>query len=216
MEAVRASFCYANFLMTTTIEIYSDFICPWCYIGLERLTRLEKEREVRLHWNPYLLRPDIPAGGVPLSAIMPPEILARAEATIVEITSAAGLPLNRPALVPNTHLAHEIGFLADAKGLGDAYHRATLRANFAQARNVGDPKVLAEIGEELGMDRDEIIEALHTGRYRAEVDRAVDHALELGIRSVPGFVFASGSGFSGAQPYEVFLRAVDAESQVQI
>ena len=198
--------------MSTTIEIYSDFICPWCYIGLDRLTRLEKECTVRLHWNPYLLRPDIPAGGVPLSAILPPHILARAEATIREITRAADLPLNRPTLVPNTHQAHEIGLLANAQGFGDAYHRAALRANFAQARNVGDPQVLAAIGEEIGMNRDEILEALHTGRYRAEIDRAIAHAHQLGIRGVPSFFFPSGKGFSGAQPYEVFLDAVQSES----
>lgn len=199
-------------IMPTTIEVYSDFICPWCYIGLDRLTRLAKERSVRLRWNPYLLRPDIPADGVPLSAILPPEILGRAEAAVREATRAAGLPLNRPALVPNTRHAHEIGLLAEAKGLDDAYHRATFSAYFAQARNIGDAEVLAEIGEEVGMARDEILETLHTGRYRAEVDRAATDAFERGIRSVPTFIFASGKRFSGAQPYDEFLRAVDAVS----
>lgn len=196
--------------MSKTIEIYADFICPWCYISLERLIRLAKERPVRLHWNPYLLRPDIPAAGVPLSAILPPDRLERAEAAVREATQAAGLPLNRPALVPSTRQAHEIGFLAEAKGLGDEYHQATFRAYFAQARNIGDPEVLAGIGEELGMARDEILEVLHTGRYRDEVDRATDNAFERGIHSVPTFIFGSGKGFSGALPYDAFLRAVDA------
>ncbi len=199
--------------MPTTIEIYADFICPWCYIGLGRLTRLEKERPVRLHWNPYLLRPDTPEGGVPLASILPPERLERAEAAVREATQAAGLPLNRPALVPNTRQAHEIGFLAEAKGLDDAYHRAVFTAYFAQARDIGDPKVLAEIGAEVGMPRDEVLDTLHTGRYRAEVERATSDAFERGIRSVPNFIFASGKGFSGAQPYAVFLHAVDAASQ---
>jgi predicted DsbA family dithiol-disulfide isomerase len=196
--------------MPTTIEIYADFICPWCYISLARLTRLAKERSVRLHWNPYLLRPDTLAGGVPLTSILPPERLERAEAAVREATQAAGLPLNRPALVPNTRQAHEIGFLAEAKGQGDAYHQATLRAYFAQARNIGDAEVLAEIGGEVGMARDEILEVLHTGRYRAEIDRATADAFERGIRSVPNFIFASGKRFSGALPYDEFLRAVDA------
>jgi predicted DsbA family dithiol-disulfide isomerase len=196
--------------MPTTIEIYADFICPWCYIGLGRLTRLEKERPVRLHWNPYLLRPDTPAGGVPLTSILPPERLERAEAAVREATQAAGLPLNRPALVPNTRQAHEIGFLAEAKGLDDAYHRAVFSAYFAQARNIGDAEVLAQIGEEVGMARDEILEVLHTGRYRSEVDHATTDAFERGIRSVPNFIFSSGKAFSGALPYEAFLSAVDA------
>lgn len=196
--------------MPMTIEIYADFICPWCYISLDRLARLAKERSVRLHWNPYLLRPDIPAEGVPLTSILPPERLERAEAAIREVTQAAGLPLNRPDLVPNTRQAHEIGMLAEAKGLDDIYHKATLRAYFAQARNIGDAEVLAEIGEEVGMNRDEILETLQTGRYRAEIDRFTAEAFERGIRSVPNFIFASGKRFSGAQPYEEFLRAVDA------
>lgn len=196
--------------MPTTIEIYADFICPWCYISLDRLTRLAKERSVRLHWNPYLLRPNIPPGGVPLTSILPPDRLERAETAIREATQAAGLPLNRPALVPNTRQAHEIGLLAEAQGLDDAYHQAALRAYFAQARNIGDAEVLAEIGEEVGMARDEILEALHTGRYRAEIDSATTDAFERGIRSVPNFIFATGRRFSGALPYEAFLSAVDA------
>jgi predicted DsbA family dithiol-disulfide isomerase len=203
--------------MPTTIEIYADFICPWCYIGLERLTRLAKERSVRLHWNPYLLRPDTPEAGVPLTSILPPDRLERAEAAVREATQAAGLPLNRPELVPNTRHAHEIGFLAEDKGLNDAYHQAVLKAYFAQARNIGDAEVLAEIGEEVGMARDEVLDTLHTGRYRADVDRATTESFERGIRSVPNFIFPSGKGFSGAQPYGVFLNAVDAaESKAKI
>jgi predicted DsbA family dithiol-disulfide isomerase len=198
--------------MPMTIEIYADFICPWCYISLDRLGRLAKERSLKLHWNPYLLRPDIPAEGVPLTSILPPERLERAEAAIRELTQAVGLPLNRPALVPNTRQAHEIGMLAEANGMDDAYHQATLRAYFAQARNIGDAKVLAEIGEEVGMDHDEILETLHSGQYRAEIDRMTSDAFERGIRSVPNFIFGSGKRFSGAQPYDQFLIAVDAAS----
>jgi predicted DsbA family dithiol-disulfide isomerase len=197
-------------LMPMTIEIYADFICPWCYISLDRLGRLAKERSILVHWNPYLLRPDIAAEGIPLNSILPPERLARAEAAIRELTQAAGLPLNRPALVPNTRHAHEVGKLAEANGLDDAYHQATLRAYFAQARNIGEAEVIAEIGKEVGMDRDEILETLHSGRYRAEIDRFTADAFERGIRSVPNFIFGSGKRFSGALPYEEFLSAVDA------
>jgi predicted DsbA family dithiol-disulfide isomerase len=196
--------------MPMTIEIYADFICPWCYISLDRLGRLVKERSVMLHWNPYLLRPDIPEEGVPLTSILPPERLERAETAIREVIETAGLPLNRPALVPNTRQAHEVGMLAEANGLDDAYHQATLRAYFAQARNIGDAEVLADIGEEVGMDRDEILKTLRSERYRAEIDRVTPDAFERGIRSVPNFIFGSGKRFSGAQPYDVFLMAMDA------
>jgi predicted DsbA family dithiol-disulfide isomerase len=199
--------------MPTDLEIYADFICPWCYIGLERLNRLEKERSVSFHWKAYLLRPDIPSGGVPLSAILSPERLQEAEATVREETRAAGLPLNRPPLVPNTHQAHEVALLADERGVGDAYHRAVFNAYFGQAQNIGDPEVLAAIGETVGMDRVEILDALRTGRYRDAVDRADRDGHERGVRGVPTFVFPSGMGFSGARPYEYFVEALDASVQ---
>lgn len=196
-------------LMPMTIEIYADFICPWCYISLERLGRLAKERPVRFHWNPYLLRPDIPEQGVPLSSILPPGRLERAEAAIREVTQAAGLPLNRPDIMPNTRQAHEIGMLAEASGLDDAYHQATLKAYFALARDIGNADVLVQIGIEVGLDKEQIIETLHSGKYRTEIDRLTNKSFARGIRSVPNFIFQSGKRFSGAQPYEEFLRAVD-------
>jgi predicted DsbA family dithiol-disulfide isomerase len=199
-----------EFLMPVTIEIYADFICPWCYVSLERLNRLVKERSVLLHWNPYILRPDIPEEGVPLTSILPPERLERAEAAVREVAQAAGLPLNRPPLIPNTRQAHEIGMLAEVKGLDDIFHQAMLRAYFAQARNIGDANVIAEVGEDIGLNRDEILETLNSGTYRAEIDRVTAVAFEGGIRSVPNFIFASGKRFSGAQPYDAFLKAVDA------
>jgi predicted DsbA family dithiol-disulfide isomerase len=198
--------------MPTTIEIYADFTCPWCYIGLDRLNRLAKERSVLLHWNPYLLRPDIPEGGIPLTSILPPARLERAEAAVREAAQAVGLTLNRPALVPNTRQAHEVGALAETKGLNDAYHQATLRAYFEQARNIGDAEVLVEIGEEVGMARDEILETLRSERYRAEIERATNESFQQGIRSVPNFIFSTGKRFSGALPYDAFLSAVDAGS----
>jgi predicted DsbA family dithiol-disulfide isomerase len=202
--------------MHTTIEIYADFTCPWCYIGLGRLARLEKECSVRLSWKPYLLRPDIPEDGIQLDSVLPPERLERTEAAVREATRAAGLPLNRPSLIPNTRRAHEIGFLAESKNLDDVYHRAVFSAYFVQARNIGDADVLAEIGEEVGITRDEILETLRTGRYRAQVNRETDEAFGQGIRSVPNFIFSSGKRFSGALPYDAFLHAIEALSPAQV
>lgn len=149
--------------MPATVEVYADFICPWCYIGLDRLNRLVKERAVLLHWNPYLLRPDIPPGGVPLTSVLPPERLERAEAAVREAAQAAGLPLNRPDMVPNSRKAHEIGLLAETRGFGDAYHRAVFNAYFAQARNIGDEEVLADLAEYAGLVRKEVLEVLSSG-----------------------------------------------------
>lgn len=145
-----------------------------------------------------------------MSAILPPQYLERAEATIREATRAANLPLNRPELVPNTHLAHEAGLFADEHGQGDAFHQATLRAYFGEARDVGKPEVLADIGQALGLDRQALLNALESGRYVAEVDHQIRQAQRQGVSSVPSFVFDQRVGFAGAQPYELFQRAMDA------
>ena len=198
---------------STFLEIYADFICPWSYIGLDRVARLARERDVELRWHPYLLRPDIPATGMPVSSSLPPDRLERAETAVREAVKAAGLPWNRPDRVPNTRHAHELGMLAETKGLSDPYYRAIFRAYFAEGQDIGDTQVLLDIGERLGMDRGEMQEAIRTGCYRAEIEMATDAAFAKGIRSVPNYVFASGKGFSGAQPYEIFLRFLDVANR---
>lgn len=147
-------------------------------------------------------------GGVPLSALLPPEYIEQAEARLRQATDAAGLPLNRPPLVPNTHLAHEAGIFAEEHGKGDAFHQAALRAYFGHARDIGDPRVLAAVGSEVGLDAEALREALDSGRYREVVDEELGRTRELGIQSVPSFVFDGKVGFAGAQSYEVFERAI--------
>lgn len=163
-----------------------------------------------LHWQPFQLRPDVPPGGVPLTALLPPQYLERAEASLLAATRAANLPLNRPPLVPNTHLAHEAGAFARAHGQGDAFHRAALRAYFGNAQDIGRPEVLAAIGASVGLDGQALEQALREGRYRDEVDRKLAQVRQLGVTAVPTFVFGPGMALSGAQPYDVFERAMAA------
>lgn len=152
----------------------------------------------------------MPVGGVPLSELLPPQYLQQAEAHLKAATTAANLPLNRPPLVPNTHLAHEAGAFATEHGRGDAFHRATLRAYFGQAQDIGKPEVLAAIGAKVGLDAQALEEALRSGVYRAAVDRELSLGRDFGVTAVPTFLFGPGLAFSGAQPYEVFQRAMAA------
>lgn len=163
-----------------------------------------------LQWHPFQLRPDVPEGGVPLSALLPPQYLQAAEAHLEAATKAANLPLNRPPLVPNTHLAHEAAAFAAAHGQGDAFHRATLRAYFAEARDIGSRDVLGAIGGSVGLDARALEQSLQEGTYREAVDRDLAEVHRSGVSAVPTFVFAPGTALSGAQPYEIFQRAMAA------
>lgn len=161
-----------------------------------------------LRWHPFQLRPGLPAEGVPLSAIIPPEYLAEAETRIGQATRQAGLPFNRHPLVPNTHLAHEASAFARDHGQDDAFHRAVLRAYFANATWIGGVEELVAIGVGLGLDEADLREALETGRYRESVDVEMAWSHHEGITAVPAFVFGEAGMLSGAQPYEVFQRAM--------
>lgn len=169
-----------------------------------------------LHWQPFQLRPETPPGGMPLSAMLPRQYLERADASLQAATRAANLPLNRPLsgpndpLVPNTHLAHEAGAFAEEHGKGDAFHRATLRAYFGAAQDIGRPEVLVAIGESVGLDAEALSRALADGTYREAVDRELAMVQEFGITGVPTFLFGPGLAFSGAHPYDVFQRAMAA------
>lgn len=161
-------------------------------------------------WKPFQLRPDTPIGGVLLSEMLPPEYLERAEAQVQAAAREAGLPLNRYGRVPNTHLAHEAGAFATAHGHGDAFHQAALRANFAEAKDVGDLEVLAQIGASVGLDAQALRSALESGSYREAVDRELAEAREQGISGVPAFVFGGKYLVTGAQPYEYLERVMAA------
>lgn len=161
-----------------------------------------------LRWHPFQLRPGLPPEGVPLSAILPPEYLAQAEARIRQATHEAGLPLDRHPRVPNTHLAHEAAAFAEAQGLGDAFHRAVLRAYFAEATWIGGVDELVAIGARVGLDPARLREALATGTYREQVDAEIEESQLQGITAVPAFVFGEHGMLAGAQPYEVFQRAM--------
>lgn len=152
----------------------------------------------------------MPEGGVPLASLLPPQYLQQAEAHLRAATEAANLPLNRPPLVPNTHLAHEAAAYAAEHGQGDAFHRATLRAYFADARDIGQPEVLVAIGTGLGLDAEALRRALQERTYRERVYGELAQVRQFGVTAVPTFVFGPGLALSGAQPYEVFERAMAA------
>lgn len=191
------------------LHVFSDFACPWCYVGTERLDKLTADYDVTLHWHPFLLRADTPEMGMHMSEIFPPGELAEKQRYLLQVVEEAGLPYKAPEWFPNTRLAHEAACFAEAHGQGDAFHRAVLHAYHAENKDIGDAAVLVEIAEGLGLDAKALAEALAEGKYRDEVLWAIDQARQMGVRSVPTFVFGTGAAFAGAQPYEVFKQVVE-------
>lgn len=191
------------------LHVFADFVCPWCYIATERLDRLAQAYDMKISWHPFLLRAETPPEGLPLSAIFPPGELEDKVAYVAQAVERTGLPFQQPQHMPNTLLAHEAAYAAQVAGVGEAFHRAVLTGYFAEGYDIGDPETLAAIGESVGLDGGLILRALEAGTYREAVLQAIRGAHELGVNSVPTFIFGTGAAFAGAQPYEVFQQVIE-------
>jgi len=202
------------------LDIVSDAICPWCYIGKRQLERalamLEPEGlRFSVHWNPFQLNPDMPKEGRDRAAYRALKFGSAEKARELDerVTGAAanvGLAF-RPDLMlrtPNTLDAHRLIWLAGREGVQDATMEAVFAAYFTQGRDIGDRDVLADCAVEAGMDRAQVA-AFLAGEVAAQEMLAADQsARAAGVNGVPSF-FLDGYGlYSGAMPAETMAEAL--------
>ena len=206
-----------------TIDIVSDVVCPWCYVGKRRLEAaldLLAAREPALrpvvNWHPFQLNPDLPAEGVDRRAYLEAKFGGAAGAAQVydrvrAAGAAAGIAFafERIARQPNTLDAHRLIAWAQARGGGEAMVERLFRAYFVDGRYVGDREVLAALAGEAGQDEGAARAHLASG-LGAEAVAAMDRrARKLGIEGVPFFIFNQRVALSGAQEPGTLLAAID-------
>ena len=191
------------------ITAYSDYVCPWCYIGLQRIERLEREFPVDVEWRPFELHPETPRGGADLRGRFGGSPGAAALArNIVTLAGESGLELRMPAIIANSHLALEAAEFARAAGGFGAYHRALFHAYFEDGRDIGDADVLCDLARSCGVDDAGLLAALVDGRYAAEIDRITAGAREDGVVSTPTYIYEGGFRLVGGQDYNVFSSVI--------
>lgn len=198
-----------------TIDIISDFVCPWCYIGKRHLDALRAEAEIEMHWHPCFLNPDVPPGGVDRAAMMVAKFgsverareLGRA---VEDAARQAGLFLDLGVVkrVPNTADAHRLMRWAAGQGVADALAERLFAAHFADGRDIGDADVLADLAAAAGLDRALVAELLAGDADREVVRTQADHARTIGISGVPTMVFDRRLAVVGAQPVEALRQAL--------
>ncbi len=190
------------------IRIWSDFVCPWCYVGLVEVEKLKKDFDVTVDWRPFLLRPDTPPEGSP-----PPEyVLARMADPNNPLKLRAaqeGLKMVDHAIVPSTRRAHEVAELAREHGRIDALHASLLRRYWEQDEDLYALSTLRGAGQDAGLNPDEVEAAVQSGRYRPVVDEALRSAREMGVSAVPTFLVGDRLLIQGAQPQAVFRQAME-------
>jgi predicted DsbA family dithiol-disulfide isomerase len=193
------------------IEVFYDYVCPWCYLGTANTDRLKREREVEIRWTLYPLHPEVPVEGMELADLFggSTDRLEPGRQRLKDTAAATGLPLARRTRISNSRRAQELEKWAIAMGKGDEYRRQTFHAYFAEGKDIAQLPVLEEIAAAVGMPDYEVWDVLVLGQYAAAVDDDWQRARQMGVTAVP-FYLIGDEPLVGYRPYEELLRLVDA------
>jgi predicted DsbA family dithiol-disulfide isomerase len=170
--------------------------------------KLQEEYKVDVEWRPFYLRPDTPPEGMDL-----PEYILRARASgsenrLEQMANIYGMKFISTERIYNTRLAHEATEYAREQGKGNEFHQVVFRKVYAQAQDIGKWEVLRSAAEEAGLNPEEMQQEVERGKYTAEVANQVQEAYQIGVSGVPTYVINDKYALVGAQPYEVFKRAL--------
>jgi predicted DsbA family dithiol-disulfide isomerase len=201
------------------IDIYSDTVCPWCYLGKRRFELAVAARpqyEPRVTWRPFELNPDLPPEGVDRAAYLAarlgtPERVAEAHAELKRQGEASGIEFRFDLIkrMPNTLRSHLLVAHAARSGRQTAVKDRVMQAYFEEGCDIGDIEVLVRLGVEAGLAEYETRSALILRAGQDGVIAAERHAAVLGITGVPTFIFDGQYTISGAQEVGTLARVLD-------
>lgn len=199
------------------IDIYSDIVCPWCYVGKRRLERALASVSGAVHvtWRPFQLNPTMPLEGMDRTTYLKSkfgslEVFGRMKEQLLAAGAEEGIPFafEKIQRTPNTFSAHRLVWYAAEHGQQDEVVEALFRSYFVEGKNIGDVKTLAHAAAEAGLDRTEIEHFLASEKGVVEVKTEEAMGRRLGIRGVPYFVFNGRILLSGAQPPDILVSAI--------
>ena len=200
-----------------TIDIVSDLVCPWCYLGKSNLEKALQDYHdpVVIRWHPFQLDPTIPREGIDRKAYMAkkfpdPSYLQNAHERLTSLGTSNGLKFDFEAIEksPNTLDAHRLIQWAGEIGKQDEIVNALFKAYFEEGRDIGDHVVLIEIASAHGFEKSDIEKKLAGDDDINSVRAEIEEAQRLGISGVPFFIFNRKLAASGAQPPDQLLAAI--------
>ncbi len=211
---------------TVKLDILSDPICPWCYIGktnLDKALASVPNHPFVIEWHPFQLNPDMPEGGMDRREYLErkfggKEGAVRAYAPVVEHAEKAGLNIDFEAMkrTPNTLDAHRLIHWAGIESKQNAVVDALFDAYFVQGRDIGDHEVLADIADSVGMDAAVVLKLLKSDADRNDIRQRDTHSREMGVSSVPTFIVANQHAVPGAQPADLWTQVIaEITSQIE-
>ncbi|MFY1671153.1 DsbA family oxidoreductase [Plantactinospora sp. WMMB334] len=207
------------------LEVWSDIVCPWCYLGKRRLEealgQFEHADEVEVVWRSFQLDPSYPKGQprpVPEDLAeklgASPARVAAMQGHVTALAAEVGLDYHLDkSIMANTFDAHRLTHLAREYGLGAELHERLMRANLVEAENVDDADTLVRLAGEVGVPAEAARRVLAGDEYAGDVEADIRQARAFGANGVPFFVLDRRYGISGAQPTEAFLAALKQAHQ---
>jgi predicted DsbA family dithiol-disulfide isomerase len=200
--------------MPLQIKMYSDFICPFCYIGFEVFRKLKPEFDLELDWRGFQIHPEWPAEGMLASEWrngMDPAARQAIWQRIQGMAVAAGFEMKPPELLTNSRLSLEAAEFAKEAGVGEAFAERVYRAYFYEGLNIGIQSVLADLAADVGLLRDDLNLALDSGRYALRLKNNAMVAHQNGVSGVPTF-FIGEYPLVGAQSEDVMRQVLQRVS----
>jgi predicted DsbA family dithiol-disulfide isomerase len=189
------------------VSVFSDYICPFCYIGSRRLLRLNDAYDLRVNWCGLEIHPDTPAGGMPIERLgYGAEQWREMMDALAVMAAEEGLELVQRSYTTNSRKALLLAEAAKEEGRERYYalHERLFDAFFREGRNIGDEVVLRDLAQEVGIGAETVTAAWSDPRYTQRLALNLQHARELGLRGTPTFVFGRQI-IAGAVP-EATLR----------
>ncbi|MEP3055356.1 DsbA family oxidoreductase [Ascidiaceihabitans sp.] len=200
------------------LDIMSDPICPWCFIGkahLDKALQAHPDHPFEIEWHPFQLNPDMPMDGMDRRAYLEgkfggKEGAVRAYAPVVENAEKAGVDIDFEGMkrTPNTINAHRLIHWAGIEGRQTAAVSALFKAYFTDTRDIGDLEVLADIADSIEMDASVVTRLLNTDEDMQSIRDRDAHSRKMGVNSVPTFIVGGRHAVPGAQPPELWAQVI--------
>jgi len=204
--------------MTVKLDIISDPICPWCYIGkthLDKALAQVLDHPFVIEWHPFQLNPEMPLDGMDRRDYLEgkfggKDAAVKAYAPVVEHAENAGLTINYEAIkrTPNTLNAHRLIHWAGIESKQTEAVDALFQAYFVDGRDIGEPEVLGDIADSIGMDAAVVQKLLSTDNDIDDIKARDAHSRQMGVSSVPTFIVDNKHAVPGAQPPELWLKVI--------
>lgn len=204
------------------VEVWSDYVCPFCYIGKRRLeqaiSQFSQKDKVEVIFKSYELQPDSPKDiGMSMNEVLANKYGMSVEEAknmtdgIAQQAAAEGLTYRFDTMIPtNTFNAHRLAKFAESKGKEAEMNEKLLHAYFTESKHIGDNETLAELATSVDLDKDEVLAMLNNAsEYEADVRADQQRAQQIGVKGVPFFVLNEKFAISGAQTVETFVRALE-------